>query len=101
MSVKTKVCETCDKLSNLPIIGGILKPKPRVSILRLSGVIADSGPGRGGISHHKYEKFITDAFDEFDLQAVLLVINSPGGSPAQSALIGDQIFLGTGNLLLA
>ncbi|HOO82574.1 MAG TPA: S49 family peptidase [Alphaproteobacteria bacterium] len=91
MSVKTKVCETCDKLSNLPIIGGILKPKPRVSILRLSGVIADSGPGRGGISHHKYEKFITDAFDEFDLQAVLLVINSPGGSPAQSALIGDQI----------
>ncbi|MCB1721083.1 MAG: S49 family peptidase [Alphaproteobacteria bacterium] len=91
MSVKTKVCETCDKLSNLPIIGWLLKPKPRVSILRLSGVIADSGPGRGGISHHKYEKFITDAFDEFDLQAVLLVINSPGGSPAQSALIGDHI----------
>ncbi|MCB9982657.1 MAG: S49 family peptidase [Rhodospirillales bacterium] len=91
MSVKTKVCETCNTLSNIPLIGGLLKPKPRVALLRLSGVIADSGPGRSGISHHKYEKFIAQAFEEFDLKAVLLVINSPGGSPAQSALIGDQI----------
>ncbi|MEZ5814781.1 MAG: S49 family peptidase [Alphaproteobacteria bacterium] len=91
MSVKTKVCETCDALSNIPLIGGLLKPKPRVSVLRLSGVIADAGPGRSGISHHRYEKSIEQAFDEFDLKAVLLVINSPGGSPAQSALIGDQI----------
>jgi serine protease SohB len=91
MSVKTKVCETCDALSNIPLIGGLLKPKPRVSVLRLSGVIADAGPGRSGISHHRYEKSIEQAFDEFDLKAVLLVINSPGGSPAQSALIGDHI----------
>ena len=91
MSVKTKVCEICDTLGNLPLIGGLLKPKPRVSVIRLSGVIADSGPGRGGISHHRYEKSIFYAFEEFDLQAVLLVINSPGGSPAQSSLIGDQI----------
>lgn len=91
MSVKTKICKTCDALSNLPIIGGLLKPKPRVSVLRLAGVIADGGGRRGSISHHRYEKFIEHAFEEFDLQAVLLVINSPGGSPAQSALIGDQI----------
>ena len=91
MSVKTTVCKTCDVIGNIPVIGGIFKPKPRVSIIRLSGVIADSGPGRAGISHNKYEKYIEYAFDEFDLKAVLLVINSPGGSPAQSALIGDQI----------
>ena len=91
MSVKTKVCEICDTLAGIPIIGGLLKPKPRVSVLRLSGVIADTGPGRGGISHNRYAKFIDEAFDEFDLQAVLLIINSPGGSPAQSALIGDHI----------
>ena len=91
MSVKTTVCKTCDFFSNVPIIGSILKPKPRVSVLRLSGVIADSGPGRNSICHHKYEKFIEAAFNEFDLKAVLLVINSPGGSPAQSALIGDHI----------
>ncbi len=91
MSVKAKICKTCDLLSNVPVIGGLLKPKPRVAIIRLSGVIADAGPGRGGISHHRFEKSITYAFDEFDLKAVLLVINSPGGSPAQSALVGDQI----------
>ena len=91
MGVKTTVCKTCDVIGNIPIIGGIFKPKPRVSVIRLSGVIADSGPGRPGISHNKYEKYIEHAFDEFDLKAVLLVINSPGGSPAQSALIGDQI----------
>lgn len=91
MSVKTKVCKTCDALSGIPIIGGILKPKPRVAVLRLSGVIADSGPGRTSISHNRYEKYIEHAFGEFDLKAVLLVINSPGGSPAQSALIGDHI----------
>lgn len=91
MSVAKKVCQVCDTISAIPVVGSLLKPKPRVSVLRLSGIIADSGPGRGGISHHKYEKFIEYAFDEFDLKAVLLVINSPGGSPAQSALIGDHI----------
>ena len=91
MSVSKKVCQVCDTISALPVIGSLLKPKPRVSVLRLSGIISDSGPGRSTISHHRYEKFIEYAFDEFDLQAVLLVINSPGGSPAQSALIGDHI----------
>lgn len=91
MGVKKAVCKTCDTVGNIPIIGGIFKPKPKVAIIRMSGVIADGGPGRPGISHNKYEKYIEHAFDEFDLKAVLLVINSPGGSPAQSALIGDQI----------
>ena len=91
MTVKTAVCKTCDAIGNIPVIGGIFKPKPKVAILRLSGVIADAGMKRGGISYHKYRSFIDDAFDVFDLKAVALVINSPGGSPAQSQLIGDHI----------
>lgn len=91
MSVKTTVCKTCDAVGNIPVIGGIFKPKPKVAILRLSGVIADAGMKRGGISYYKYRPFIDEAFDVFDLKAVALVINSPGGSPAQSQLIGDHI----------
>ncbi|MFK7840572.1 MAG: S49 family peptidase [Bdellovibrionales bacterium] len=89
--VKTTVCKTCEVVGNLPVIGGIFKPKPKVAILRFSGVIADAGMKRGGISYHKYRSFIDEAFDVFDLKAVALVINSPGGSPAQSQLIGDHI----------
>ena len=91
MSVKNTVCKTCDAVGNIPVIGGIFKPKPKVAVIRFSGVIADAGMKRGGISHHRYRPFIEDAFDVFDLKAVALVINSPGGSPAQSQLIGDAI----------
>lgn len=91
MTIKTKICKTCDAIGNFPIIGGIFKPKPKVAVIRFSGVIADAGMKRGGISYARYRQSITDAFDVFDLKAVALVINSPGGSPAQSQLIGDHI----------
>ena len=91
MSVKTTVCKTCDAVGNIPVIGGIFKPKPKVAILRMSGVSAVAGMMRGGISYHRYRPFIDEAFDVFDLKAVALVINSPGGSPAQSQLIVDHI----------
>ena len=91
MTIKTSICKACDTISKIPVIGGIFKPKPKVSVIRFSGVIADAGMKRGGISHQKFRPFIEAAFDEFDLKAVLLVINSPGGSPAQSQLIGDHI----------
>ena len=91
MSVKKALCKTCDAIGDWPVIGGIFKPKPTVAVIRFSGVIADAGMKRGGISHHKYRQHIEDAFDVFDLKAVALIINSPGGSPAQSQLIGDMI----------
>lgn len=91
MSVKKKICSTCNAIGNLPIIGGIFKPKPTVAVIRMSGVIADAGMKRGGISYHRYRSHIEDAFDVFDLKAVAIVINSPGGSPAQSQLLGDHI----------
>jgi serine protease SohB len=75
----------------VPVIGGILKPKERVAVIRMSGVIADSSMKRGGISHARYTKVIEAAFDTYNLKAVAVILNSPGGSPAQSALIGDHL----------
>ena len=91
MTIKTTLCKIGNSIGDVPVIGSLCKPKPKVAIIRMSGVIADAGMKRGGISHFKMQKHIADAFDVFDLKAVMLVINSPGGSPVQSTLIGDQI----------
>ena len=91
MAIKKKIAETCSALSDVPVIGGILKPKPKIAVVRMSGVIADSNTKRGGISFQKYESILENAFDLHNLKAVALLINSPGGSPAQSQLIGDKI----------
>lgn len=79
-----------DKAGNLPIIGKFLAPKAKIAVLRLSGVIADDARRRSGISHAKYARLIERAFDKADT-AVALVINSPGGAPAQCELIGAHI----------
>jgi len=63
--------------------------KPLVSILNLSGVIAKQG--RFSISLDSLNDSIEKAFSFPNLRAVLLVINSPGGSPVQSELIADRI----------
>jgi serine protease SohB len=66
---------------------------PRVALLRLSGVIAARAPGFGppGISVATTGPLIERAFKLKRLAGVVLVINSPGGSPVQSSLIGAQI----------
>ncbi len=79
-----------DKAANLPLIGKFLAKKPKVAVLRMSGVIADDSRRRGGISHVKFAKLIDRAFDKADT-AVAIVINSPGGMPAQCELIGAHI----------
>ena len=67
------------------------RPKaPRVSVLRLQGVISGAGT-RGGLSHAGLSPLIERAFRRGKPDAVALAINSPGGSPVQSALIGAQI----------
>lgn len=62
----------------------------RVSVLRLQGVISGSG-GRGTLGHAALSPLIEKAFGKGKADAVALAINSPGGSPVQSALIGAQI----------
>ena len=68
------------------------KDAPLVSVLRLAGVIGRVGPVRGGsITLANMEKAIDRAFAPRRLAAVALSVNSPGGSPVQSALIARRI----------
>ena len=67
---------------------------PVVPVVRLSGVIASSGLlGNRGLSIETTAPLLKRAFDMRGAKAVALVINSPGGSPVQSALIGQRIRL--------
>ncbi|KAJ54064.1 multidrug transporter [Actibacterium mucosum KCTC 23349] len=67
------------------------KPRPHVAVIRLAGVIAASGsPGRA-LSDVVLAPVIERAFRKGKPSAVALVINSPGGSPAQSSLIASRI----------
>jgi len=78
-------------LAKLPI-ERFRNPPPVVGVLRLDGVIGRSaGPGRPGLSLASHERAIAKLFDRKNLKAVALVINSPGGSPVQSALIAKRI----------
>ncbi len=65
--------------------------RPTVAVLRLSGAIGAASPLRGGLSGHELAQPIARAFAGRRLSAVALVINSPGGSPVQSALIHQRI----------
>jgi signal peptide peptidase SppA len=67
---------------------------PVVPVVRLSGVIASSGLlGNRGLSIESVAPLLKRAFDTRGAKAVALAINSPGGSPVQSALIGQRIRL--------
>ncbi len=80
-----------DNVKEWPLIENLFEPRPRVAVLRLSGVIADSQLKRKGISHARFEKLIEKAFETSHLEALALVINSPGGAPAQCSLMTSQI----------
>lgn len=80
-----------DFLCDLPLICDLMEHRPKVAVVRLSGVIAESGARRGGISYARYAQVIEDAFDLKDVREVALVINSPGGAPTQCALLASVI----------
>ena len=67
------------------------RKRPLVPVVRLSGVIAASGGRRRGISLESVEPQLKKAFSIKGAKAVALVINSPGGSPVQSSLIGQRV----------
>jgi signal peptide peptidase SppA len=67
------------------------KPAPIVSVIRLSGVIGAGGALRQGITLSALAPVIERAFAVPGQQAVALQINSPGGSPVQSALVAGRI----------
>jgi len=64
-----------------------------VPLVRLHGVIApQQGPvPRSVINAAATEKVLERAFETEKAVAVALLINSPGGSPTQSALVADRI----------
>ena len=68
------------------------RSRPIVPVVRLSGVISSgSSLGRRGLSLESVEQQLKKAFSVKQAKAVALIINSPGGSPVQSSLIGQRI----------
>lgn len=68
------------------------KSKPIVPVIRLNGVIGGgSRIGGPGLNDTALAPVIERVFKKGKPKAVALVINSPGGSPVQSALIAARI----------
>ncbi|MEO0504311.1 MAG: S49 family peptidase, partial [Pseudomonadota bacterium] len=66
-----------------------MKSDPTVAVIRLQGVIA--GGARGTLNDQALAPAIEKAFARGKPVAVALEVNSPGGSPVQSSLIGSRI----------
>ncbi|GFE64815.1 S49 family peptidase [Litoreibacter roseus] len=67
-----------------------VKTPPRVSVVRMSGVIAAGGRG-ASLNDAALAPLLDKAFRRGKPSAVALLLNSPGGSPVQSSLIGARI----------
>ena len=71
-----------------------LRRGPAVPVVRLSGVIAAGATlGPRGLSIETVAPLLARAFSLRGAKAVALAINSPGGSPVQSALIAQRVRL--------
>ncbi|MDH5529955.1 MAG: S49 family peptidase, partial [Paracoccaceae bacterium] len=68
-----------------------VKSPPRVAVIRLQGVISAGGRPGGGLNDATIGPVIDRAFAKGKPAAIALVVNSPGGSPVQSALIAARI----------
>ncbi|HSI01286.1 MAG TPA: S49 family peptidase [Reyranella sp.] len=67
---------------------------PVVPVVRLSGVIVSGGLlGARGLSIEGVAPLLARAFGQRGAKAVAIAVNSPGGSPVQSALIAQRIRL--------
>ena len=83
-------------LRRVPVVGEIIadqvEGRPLVNVLHIDGVIGRaSGLRRAGINMSDMAESIDQAFKGQQLSAVALSINSPGGSPVQSAMIASRI----------
>ncbi|MEM7473250.1 MAG: S49 family peptidase [Pseudomonadota bacterium] len=67
-----------------------MKTDPLVAVVKMSGVIAAGGRGQA-LNDASTAPLLEKAFRKGKPDAVALVINSPGGSPVQSSLIGARI----------
>jgi signal peptide peptidase SppA len=67
------------------------KSVPVVNVVRLSGAIGIGTPLKPPLTAKDLDEVLERAFTRKGIAAVALVINSPGGSPVQSALIHARI----------
>lgn len=77
-------------LAKLPL-PFLQNPAPVVAILPLQGVIGTAGRFSDALNLAGLEENIKSAFETYNVKAVALAINSPGGSPVQSDLIVKAI----------
>ncbi|WP_354701103.1 head maturation protease [Paraconexibacter sp. AEG42_29] len=86
-----------DRLASLPLPPALKRrlpaPGQKVAVVRLQGVITPTASPltRGVVNLASVDDALKTAFETDGLKAVALLINSPGGSPTQSALVGDRI----------
>lgn len=65
---------------------------PIIPVVRLSGVISPAPqPFRGALNLAEIAGSLQQAFEVKGAKGVALAVNSPGGSPVQSALIGKRV----------
>ena len=76
-------------LERIPLLRRLGPEVPTVAVIRLEGVI--SPRGQRAINLRRFAGALERAFKTRGLKAVALAINSPGGSPAQSALLYRRI----------
>lgn len=62
-----------------------------IAVLRLSGVISSKSSMKSGLCLESLNENIEQCFKLPKLEAVFIIINSPGGSPAQSELISSRL----------
>lgn len=74
-----------------PLLDRVRGRPPIVSVVPLRGVIGSVGPMRRGLTVESVAPLLEAAFRPRRVVAVALLVNSPGGSPAQSELIAARI----------
>src|SRR5512146_1163073 len=82
--------------STLALVGKLVPARfrpdiPVVPVVRLSGIIGVTSPLRPGLMLSSVARSLERAFSVRNARAVALIVNSPGGSPAQSHLIFRRI----------
>ena len=91
MTILSKICSACCTVG-APVKKKLLNPAPVVSVLHLHGVIGQTGKLQSsGMTYDSLQEIITDACKHKRSRALVLRVNSPGGSPVQSALIANMI----------
>tara|TARA_B100000287_G_scaffold246028_1_gene231306 strand:- start:256 stop:1056 length:801 start_codon:yes stop_codon:yes gene_type:complete len=67
------------------------RKKNVVSVIQFTGIIAPNMGRKKGLNIQDFDKSIDQAFQNKNVKAVALQINSPGGSPVQSDFLAKRI----------